>query len=377
MKKKILFLIPSLEIGGGAEKIASLLSIKLSIRYKISIITFYDKKDLYPFKGKYFSLKLKVKFWRKIFMSIKIYKLIKFFSPNLIISFMDHTNSLAVVLKFLFRFKIPLVICVHTNPKMAYKKKDRYLNILIRLLYPSKLVDKVITISRDVEKILECEYSIKRSKLKTIYNAVDFEEIKEKKKETICKFNKLFDKSNIIKFITIGSLREVKGHKYLIDAFSSVKEQVPNSKLIIIGEGPLKHELEKKIKDLNLVDDILLLGLQKNPYKYLAKSDIFVFSSLREGFPTVLLEALACGLPIISTDCETGPREILDNGKYGLLVEVKNRVELYKKMVLLAKNDNLIKKLSKLSLERAKWFNLNNITDIWITLIEKVIRNKK
>lgn len=373
MHKKILFLIPSLEIGGGAEKIASSLTTKLSERYKIAIITFYNNKSIYPFKGKYFSLKLREKSWKKIFLPTKIYKLIKVISPDLIISIMDHTNILAIILKFLFRIKIPLIIWVHTNPKIAYKKKHRQYNILIRLLYPLKLVNKIVTISNDVDYILRKKYQIKKNKLKTIYNGVDVESIIEMKKEQISEYRYLFEESNFTKFITVGRLSKEKAHNFLIDAFSEVKEQVPNSKLIILGDGPLRHEIEKKIKELDLKNDVLLLGLKKNPYKYLANSDIFVLSSLREGFPNALLEALACGLPIISTNCETGPREILDNGKYGLLVNVLDKVDLAKNMIFLSKNNNLMRKLSKLSLERANNFNLNNITEIWINTVEKEI----
>ena len=113
--------------------------------------------------------------------------------------------------------------------------------------------------------------------------------------------------------------------------------------------------------------------MQKNPYKYLAQSDIFVLPSLLEGFPNVILEALACGLPIISTNCESGPNEILDNNKYGFLTKVGDSLDMSQKMIYLAKNKDLINKYSKLSLERADYFNQEKIMGEWINLIEYLI----
>ncbi|MEE9378485.1 MAG: glycosyltransferase [Candidatus Lokiarchaeia archaeon] len=369
MQKKILFLIPSLEVGGGAEKIVSSLTIKFSERYEVFIITYYNIKDNYPFKGRFFSFRLKLKSWKRLLLPIKIYKLTKLITPNLIISFMDHTNALAIVTKILFGIKTPLVVSVRCNPRLQYKEELRYLNFLIRVMYPSKLVNKVITNSKGVEKILENDYRIESNKLKTIYNGVDLERINQMKNEKIYDHKELFYDEDIIKFITIGRLIDLKGHKHLIEAYSEVKKELSHSKLIIIGEGPLREELKCQIKLKGLEDDVFLLGMKKNPYKYLAKSDIFVLSSKRESFPNVLLEALACGLPIISTDCETGPREILGGGKYGLLVNVLDNEDLKKKMVYLSKNKKVMVKFSNLSLKRAEYFNLNKIIDIWINTI--------
>jgi len=379
MKKKLLIIIHSLKKGGGAERVVSNLTIQLSKKYNINILTIYDFKNLYPYVGNYYSLKENLGLIRNLLNSLKfytiirpirIYKLIRQISPDIIISNMELTNIYTILSKFIFRFKIPLIIVTHTNPKIAYRKGKKYIRILLKIFYSLKLTDKIITVSKKIRKILEFEFGIKKNKLKTIYNSIDLERINELKRERLFKSKEIFKHDNLIKFISIGSLRKVKGHKYLIDAFSEVKEQVPNSKLVIIGEGPLRRKLEKRIKKKNLVNDVFLLGLKKNPYKYLAKSDIFVFSSLYEGFGIVLLEALSCEIPIISTDCETGPREILDNGKYGLLVKVKDIDGLRNKMILLAKDKGLINYYTKDSLKRAEFFNKKRIMKKWIEIIE-------
>jgi len=370
MKKKILIIIPSLDVGGGAEKIAASLTNRLSEKFKIYILTFYKSKNIYPYTGVYITLKQNLKTWQKLFLPFKIYKKIKSIAPDIIISFMDYTSIITFFTKFIFQIKVPLIVCSHTNPIIAYRNKLWYLKFFIKLVYPLKWINKIVTVSLGTQYMFENIFKIKHNKIKTIYNGININEIQKLKNEKVSDYNNIFYNNDVIKFITIGSLRKVKGHDSLINSYLNVKNHLPNSKLIIIGDGPLRKELEQLIEKLELKDDVLLMGLRKNPYKYMAKSDIFVLSSKYEGFPNVLLEALACGLPIISTDCETGPREILDHGKYGLLVDENNFDDLINNMLLLAKNQDLMKKYSILSLERAEYFDFNHVSGKWIKFLE-------
>ncbi len=372
MKKRILFIIPSLEIGGGAERVVSNLSAELSTLYKVFILTFHNVKNHYSFKGYFFSLNEPLYSWRKIFRPVKMYRMIKKISPEVILSFMDHVNLLSIFVDYLFHLDLPLIISIRGNPKMAYLKENRYINYLIKILYNLNRVNKIITVSREIKYILVNDYHINPKKIKPIYNAVELRQLEMIRDQEVSDHPEIFKNGSLIKFITIGRLSGEKGQIHLIKAFQEVKREVPNSKLIIIGEGPLKEKFNALIKEKNLQKDILLLGKKKNPYKYLSKSDIFVLSSIHEGFPMVLLEALACGLPIISTDCPTGPREILENDKYGLLVKVGDIDDLAKNMILLAQNPSLLKKYSTLSLERIQFFNQERIFKEWIEIIENI-----
>ena len=381
-KKNILIITESLIFGGGAQKFTSLIATGLSEKFNIFILTFDDHSDIYPFKGKYYSLRENLGLFVKVINSlrmnqlirpIRIFKKIQSISPDIIISITDFTNVFTIITKLMFHIKIPLIISVRSNPILKYKKKNKIYNTLIRLLYPLKLVNNIVTVSKRIQKMLEKNYGIKKNKIKTIYNGIEIAKIRENKREEIREYKDILNKNNLIKFITVGRLIHIKGHKYLIEAFYNTKKEIPNSILLIIGDGPLRNELEKLILNKNMKDDIILLGMQKNPYKYLAQSDIFVLPSLLEGFPNVILEALACGLPIISTNCESGPNEILDNNKYGFLTKVGDSLEMSQKMIYLAKNKDLINKYSKLSLERADYFNQEKIMGEWINLIEYLI----
>jgi glycosyltransferase involved in cell wall biosynthesis len=184
----------------------------------------------------------------------------------------------------------------------------------------------------------------------------------------------IFDNPDVFKFITIGRLSSEKGHKYLIEAFSKVYKIIPNSKLIIIGEGPLRPQLEGLTKKRELADGIIFMGFRENPYKFLSRSDVFVLPSLFEGLPFTLIEALICKIPIISTDCRTGPREILDNGKYGVLTEVANSNDLAEKMIKLTNNSKERERLIENSCKRILEFDTKNFTANWSKLIENCLK---
>ncbi|HIQ50620.1 MAG TPA: glycosyltransferase, partial [Nautiliaceae bacterium] len=192
-------------------------------------------------------------------------------------------------------------------------------------------------------------------------------------------------KKNRFTFITIGRLESQKNHKLLINAIKNI-----NANLWIIGDGHLKKELEDMIKNLKLQDKVKLLGRQSNPYKFLAKADAFVFSSNYEGFPNVLLEALACELPIISTDCKSGPREILapnsdftkqttdiEIAEFGILVPVGDVKRMADAMKIIIEDENLRNRLRKKALNRAKDFEVDKIIKEWEEIIEKVYKETK
>lgn len=378
-EKTLMFIIPTLEIGGGAERIASVLSKKLSSYYNLYVLTFYNQKETYPIGGNHISFYSNAKFWKKILLPIQIYKFIKKISPDLIISFIDYVNSLMILIKLFFRIKVPLILANHTNPLSHYQESDRYLNILIPVLYSLKYVNKIITIANYIKEILNKYYRVKSNKIKIIYNGIDIEDINRLKEEKIREklYRTFLKDKSYFKFITMGRLISIKGHKYLINAFANVKKENPKSKLFILGEGPLKKTLIQLAKKKKVNDDIFFLGIQSNPYKYLHNSDIFILPSLIEGLPMSIIEAMACGLPIIATKCKSGIEEILEDGKYGILVNRKDSSALAREMIRLIKKPSLRKKYSELSLQRVQFFDIKKIIKNWVNIIEKEIALKQ
>ena len=264
MKKRILILIPTLRIGGGAEKVASSLTLKLSKKYNIFILTFFHFKNLYHFKGTYYSLKENLHFGRLIFRLFNIYKFIKIISPDIIISFMDYTSLWVLLTKYLFSIKIPLIVSIRNNPNLQYMKIKKHYKLLIKKLYPLKRVNSIVAVSKEIREILIREYKIDKQKIITIYNGVDLKRIKNLANKRLPNHEIGFDDLKIIKFINIGSLLEKKGHEYLIKAYSKVINKIPNSKLFILGDGPLRTQLENLINRKQLKNKVVLLGKKNN-----------------------------------------------------------------------------------------------------------------
>ena len=170
-------------------------------------------------------------------------------------------------------------------------------------------------------------------------------------------------------FITIARLTAQKAIEDLINAFRKFSKKVPDGKLFIVGDGPSKKELVDLTKKLQLEQKIQFTGWVNNIKPYLKKSNIFVLSSIREGLPYVLLEAISQGKPIISTNAPYGPSEILDNGKYGMLVPVNNIEHLGKAMIKLGTNKSLYNKFAHLSLERSSDFSENKMLEKYKKII--------
>ncbi|MFW9895918.1 MAG: glycosyltransferase [Candidatus Thorarchaeota archaeon] len=375
-KKKILIIVPSLMFGGGAEKVASALSLNLYNHYDVSILTFFHYDEIYPYKGKYYTIGESHHFSRFFTRFIKMQRIIEMIDPDIIITFMNKTSFWVIPIKYLTKLNAPLIINVNTNPNFHYRKRF-YGKFLIRFLYPLKKIDQIVPVSKELKKILVNKYRINADKIIPIYNGFDIERIQKLAKENVSNQDDIFNNQNLIKFITIGRLSKEKGHIYLIKAFSRVIREIPNSRLFIIGEGPLKGKLMKLVEKFQLEKKIFLLGSIKNPYKYISKAEIFVLSSLHEGLPTVLIEALACGLPIISTNCETGPKEILGNGRYGILTEVADSSGLAEKMKYLANNEEVREKFSRQATTQANLYKVEKFTQNWIEIIDDVINKTK
>jgi len=194
--------------------------------------------------------------------------------------------------------------------------------------------------------------------VKTIYNPIDFQQVHKMSHE-----DDDLDFSHPL-IIGIGRLEKQKNFSLLIKAFSIVAESV-DAQLLILGEGSLSSRLKKEALDLGVSERVQFLGFVDNPYKYLKKSDVFVLSSLWEGFGNVLVESLAVGTQIVSTDCQSGPSEILDNGKYGTLVKVGDSKVLAREII--ASLERPIE--SDILINRSKDFSLSVISKQYLKVL--------
>ena len=320
---KLLMLITSLG-GGGAERVASELSLNLDPNVKRRIITLTNEisyaSDMPPLSMN-FNLKKQnligqqLKYIYFILLgSIKYRKIINKYKPDISMSFLSLDNFINV-LSNIGNKETKVIVSNHGILSMRFRNSlsDRLTKFLIKILYYQ--ADLLITVSKGIREELIREFNIDPENIKLIYNPVNIEKIKYLAEEEVN--DEWFD-GEIPILITMGRLAKQKGHWHLIRAFSKVRER-KECKLVIRGNGELEPYLEKLVRDLDLTNDVKFLGWQNNPFKYISKSSIFILSSLWESFGLVIVEAMACGCPVIATDCKYGPSEILDNGKFGIL----------------------------------------------------------
>jgi len=225
-----------------------------------------------------------------------------------------------------------------------------------------KLTGKVIALSNGVKDNIVKRYKVKPDKIRVIYNPVDVDSISSHMENgQIAEEHEHIFQDNAKVIITAGRLVKDKDHETLIEAFSKVQKKM-NARLVILGEGELEEKLKSQAKDFKLENKIHFLGFQRNPYVYFKQADLFVLSSLREGFGHVLTEALATGTPIVSTNCRPGALEVLDSGKYGILCEIGDAGDMAGKIIdTLTLDQNKTQEIIDKGIRRANEFHARKI----------------
>ena len=247
-------------------------------------------------------------------------------SPEYFISSLDYANILASFAHKCAFVNTKLILWEHSVTSIhSINTISKYLivrYILINYFY--NRANFIICVSKGVLNDLNNSFNIKRNKLLLIYNPIDHDSVNQLSSITDFKSDSIIKKGDYI--LSIGRLVQAKNLDLLIKAFNKVRS-ILKYKLIIMGAGPEKSNLEKLIAKLDLSNDVYLIGHFSNPYFIIKRSEAVISSSKWEGLPLALIESLALGKYIISTDCPYGPREILDDGRYGKLV-LPNNVEL-------------------------------------------------
>jgi glycosyltransferase involved in cell wall biosynthesis len=239
--------------------------------------------------------------------------------PQALISALELTNLLVLLARRVTRSRTRIVVQLTTtmsrHKRAPIKKKLE--RLLVSRIYP--WANWIVASSHGVEEDFLRYTGISSDHVRTIYNPVITDSILEQAKQPVA--HPFFDPGQPPVILAFGRLTAAKDYPTLLKAFSRVRKVQP-ARLVIIGEGEQRPVLEDMIRGLGMGEDVRLPGYVQNPFAYLKRAAVFVLSSAWEGLPSVLIEALACGSPVVSTDCPHGPAEILAGGKYGHLVPV-------------------------------------------------------
>jgi glycosyltransferase involved in cell wall biosynthesis len=288
--------------------------------------------------------------------------------PSIIFSFLTHSNLITLLAVRLAGTSVKTVISEHsllsTRVKLYPNIKERLLPWLARYLYP--LADLIVAVSNGIAEDLIRNVRIPVTKIKVIYNPIVTNELIRKKQAAL--LHPWFAPNLPPVILSVGRLTVEKDYPTLLRAFALARKK-REMHLMIIGEGGQRASLEALVLKMGLKDEVRMPGFEANPYAYMAHAKLFVLSSISEGLPSALIEALACGTPVIATNCESGPAEILENGKYGKLVTVGNSEEIA--AAILEKLDS---SPDRNFLEtRALSFSLDTVMNIYIELFDSLL----
>lgn len=380
--KKVIFFLPILTMGGG-ERVASELSLNLPDSIE-RVIVLFKKLISYPYKGRLICLNVPISnpFFMRIYYFFiafsRFKKIVNKEKPDYVISFGTPANIINILSNKKTIIRVDNFLSSSSN--IIYK-------VLVKLFF--NRASQIVCVSRASAEDLVKNFGIKENKIRVIYNPLNLEKIQELSAEPLeSKYQEIFGKPVVI---NMGRMSKQKSQWYLIRAFREVKNIIKEAQLVILGDGELQPELKKMVKDLGIENDVHFLGWQTNPFKFLARSKVFVLSSLWEGLPYVVLEAMACGLPIVSADCKSGPREILapetginqeakdaeyaeygiltpafDGRKYGIGVPLtKSEIILGHTIVELLTNKKMADDLVNKSRKRSEDFDIKNIVEEW------------
>jgi glycosyltransferase involved in cell wall biosynthesis len=336
-KKHIALFLPSLR-GGGAEKVM--------VNLALGFVEQGLKVDLVLAKaeGPYLSrvpeeVRVVDLGARRVLYSLPgLVRYLRRERPQAMLSALNYANIVAIWAKLLARVQTHLVVSEHNtlscSTQNASSVRVKLLPLLIKIFYP--YADAVVAVSHGVAEDLITMTGLPMEKVKVIYNPVITPELFAKAEEPLD--HPWFRPGEPPVVLGVGRLTKQKDFPTLIRAFALVRKERP-ARLMILGEGEERPKLETLARELGIEEDFVLPGFVENPYKYMKRASAFVLSSRWEGLPTVLIEALALGVPVISTNCPSGPAEILEHGKWGCLVPVGEPHLLARAILEILQND--------------------------------------
>jgi GalNAc-alpha-(1->4)-GalNAc-alpha-(1->3)-diNAcBac-PP-undecaprenol alpha-1,4-N-acetyl-D-galactosaminyltransferase len=361
-------IIYSLTSGGAERVISNMVNYWAAQGWEINLLTFDDnKKTFYNLDSRISHIPLGIAgyspnqimgLWNNLTRIQALRLAIINSKPNVVISFMHQTNE--IVLLATRSLKVPVIVSERIDP--VRHSTGKIWEQLRQWTYP--LADRIVVQTKRAGDYFSSKL---QKRICVIPNPVLLPPYQTELSDKL-----LAERS----LIAMGRLVPQKGFDLLLEAMAKLKDRYPKWTLTILGEGGLRSQLESLRDELGLGDRVHLVGRVKNPYEFLKQADIFIMSSRFEGFPNALCEAMACGLPVISTDCPNGPREIIRDGVDGILVPNEDVPALAAAMERLMYDEKKRKSLGDLAKKVTERFGLEQVMLAWESLINEAIEEK-
>jgi GalNAc-alpha-(1->4)-GalNAc-alpha-(1->3)-diNAcBac-PP-undecaprenol alpha-1,4-N-acetyl-D-galactosaminyltransferase len=362
---KILVSIYSLH-RGGAERVVSLLSREWAKEHEV-VIALSDTSDVaYSYGGRIVDMHSKTQegSMRKLLVFLKrvgtMVRIIHMERPERIVTFMESTNFPAIVAAILTGRVNMLIVSIHNNPAVLKKKYGFFFSLLYMF------ARHIVVVSQGIKDALQGDGIIWAERSAVIPNPVDAEYIEEISQET-CPVHEIASHT----ILSVGRLHEQKNFSNLIETYVEMRKKVSSlreTNLVILGEGYLRKELEKQIIDYHAEKYIFLPGFCTDVYACMKKSGVFVLNSLHEGMPMVLVEAMACGLPVVSVDCPYGPRDIIHGSGSGILVPFGDSKALLERVAALFSDLALYHTMVERGMNTARRHDVKVLAPLWLSL---------
>lgn len=358
---KVLVVVPTLARGGGAERVVSLLTQAWSRLHDVVVVVFARADQSYDACGRIIDLGVpaaSMPWSRAYHASIRVLRLIRLIGserPERILSFMETANYPTVLACALTSRLNMLTVSVRNNPA----RLPLYHRVLMPFLY--RLPSRVVAVSEGVAGALIRSTRLPSGRARAIPNPVDVRFVEAGAQKPV-PAAQLPDGKYIL---AVGRLVRQKGFDLLIGSFSKIVDRFPIT-LLILGDGQDRAALEDLVERLNLGGRVLMPGIVENPYAFMARSELFVLPSRWEGWPNVLMEAMASCSPVVAFDCPFGPREIIEDGVSGLLVPAEDVETLAAVLTKVLQDEDLRARLKKNGRRSVEAFDVDVIASRWL-----------
>lgn len=407
MNSRVLFVIPNMDLGG-AQRALSNIQLHFPEDWEIDTLVNTEKGGKFPLRGRVISLHLdnancRFTWLFQIEAFVRRVKNLRSLRNQncykACISLIDSANFANIISTFRRKTdESKTIISVRTSLVEAAKRKYLYKFVVIpvaKILY--ERADIIVAVSEELKDELIDKLGIDPGRVVAITNGFDLKELERLSMENLDKdiSEQIYGRKVLF---TSGRLSIPKNQWHLIRAFSIVKKEIPDAMLIIAGTGDLEEYLRDLAVKMDLEDDVLLIGYERNVYRYIYNADVFVFPSGYEGFPNALAEAVCIGAPCVSTDFATGAREILapemmknssriskvTESKYGILTPTCSgkmysasdpiepaEVELAKALIRMITKRDLNENYRKMSIVRREGLDIQTVVEKWVNVIER------